>query len=300
MSTEYTFLAAHVQSRDALRSVVQLDALKDSGSTASSLFKYQRGKGWAAFNLEWDASRIGYTNQPEPTVLATGPDGIVSIGTQSGSTEEVLADSGEGPARRGPIRDLQLIGGIPYACGMGRQVYRREAPNRWSRQDAGIALPLGQIQLCGLNSITGVDEDHVLAVGFNGEIWRREHGQWRAEDSPTNLVLHKALMIDTGKAFASGQLGTLLRNIGSGWQVLDVGLPEDDLWDLAWFDQALYIACNKGLFRLDGDQLSAVNLQQPGPISTRHLHANDGVLMSCGPKHILWTDDGRYWHDITP
>jgi hypothetical protein len=298
VSNEYTFLTAHVQSKGALRSIAQIDMLKDAGSTASTLLKYVQG--WFAHELPWHATRIGYTTRPEPTVLATGPDGIVSIGTQSGSSEEQIDDSLEGPARRGPIRDLQLVAGVPYVCGMGRQVYRREGSDHWTRQDAGTVLPLGKIQLCGFNSITGLDEEHLLAVGFNGEIWRRDHGQWRIDESPTNLVLHKVLMIDAELAFASGQLGTLLRNDGSGWKTLDLALPEEDLWDLAWFDQALYIACDSGLFRLDDDRLTLVDLGRPGRVSTRHLHANDGVLMSCGPKHVLWTDDGERWHDITP
>jgi hypothetical protein len=61
------------------------------------------------------------------------------------------------------------------------------------------------------------------------------------------------------------------------------------------------LACDSGLLRLDGnDNLVAVDMNLPGKPSSRHLHANDGVLWSCGPKNVVWTEDGQRWTEVTP
>lgn len=136
MSNPFSFLGGCVQSRDVLRTIVQIDQLTAQGSTWSKLLKRDQAQGrWFSFKLEWTATRLCTVTHPELTMLATGPDGIVSASTLSGPAEETIDATGDGPSRRGPIRDLRAIDGVPYAVGMGRQVYRREAPGRWTRQD---------------------------------------------------------------------------------------------------------------------------------------------------------------------
>lgn len=302
MSNEYSFLSGFMQSRNVGRVIAQVDVLKESGSTASKLLKWDRSQNrWFSFNLEWHATRICAIEVPEIMVFATGPDGIVSVSTMSGSTEEEIDDSLDGPARRGPIRDLQLIDGVPYATGMGRQVYRREGPVKWTRQDQGVVLPRGEIELCGFNSIDGLREENLYAVGFNGEIWQRLEGKWFKRESPTNLVLHRVKVVREDLVFICGQMGTLLRGNGSQWEAIEQDATSDDLWGMEWFNGELYLTRDSGLFRLDGnDNLVAVDMKLPGKPSCRHLHANDGVLWSCGPKNVVWTEDGQSWTEVTP
>ncbi|KLI99289.1 hypothetical protein [Luteimonas sp. FCS-9] len=301
MSNPYSFLGGCVQSRDVLRTIAQIDQLTAQGSTWSNLFKRDQAQGrWFSFKLEWTATRICTLVQPELTVLATGPDGIVSASIIAGATEETIDATDNGPSRRGPIRDLRVIDGVPYAVGMGRQVYRREAPDQWTRQDDGVVLPRGVIELCGFNAIDGIGERDLHAVGFNGELWQRTDGTWRRHDSPTPRVLHAVAAVREDLAYASGQLGTLLRYDGDRWRAIEHGTDLDDLWGLAWFRGTLYAACDQGLFRLEGDRLAKVDMGLPHAPTCRHLSVGDGVLLSCGPKHIVWTDDGEAWHDITP
>ncbi len=302
MSNEYSFLSGCMQNRNVGRVIAQIDSLKELGSTATTLLKWDRSQNrWFSFNIEWHATRISAFESPEITVLATGPDGIVSASTLAGPTEEEIDASLDGPARRGPIRDLQLIAGVPYAAGMGRQVYRREGVDNWTRQDQGVVLPRGEIQLCGFNSIDGLSEDAIYAVGFNGEIWFRNHNKWQQQDSPTNLVLHKVKVAREDLIFASGQMGALLRSDGNHWETIEHDAVTDDLWGMEWFQGELYLACDSGLFKLDSeDQLVEVDMQLSPKPTFRHLHANDGVLWSCGPKHVTWTEDGQTWNDVTP
>ncbi|KHL56872.1 hypothetical protein [Xanthomonas cannabis] len=302
MSNDYTFFSAYMQNRNVGRVIAQIDFLTERGSTRSTLLKWDRSQSrWFAFNLEWQAIQLSAPEDPEVMVLAVGANGLVSVSTVAGPTEESVDTSANGPARRGPIRDLQIIGGTAYVAGMGRQVYRREQAGNWTRQDDGMVLARGQIQLCGFNSIGGMSETLIYAVGFNGEIWKCSNGQWLQQDSPTTLVLHKVKVVREDLVFACGQQGILLRNTGGGWKTIAQDVTTDDLWGMEWFQQELYVACDRGLFKLDNTgRLVEVDMRLSPKPSCRHLHANDGVLWSCGPKHVTWTEDGQTWVDVTP
>lgn len=297
----YSFLSGVVQDADVGRVIAQVDELKDAGSTSSTLLKWTRhDRQWTAFELSWHATRLCMGSVPEPYLLAVGPAGFVLGGNAQGTFEEEIDASDEGPGRRGDIRDLRFIGDHAYVAGMSRQVYRREGPGRWVRQDSGTVQPLGALELAGFNAIDGLSESDVFAVGFGGEIWRRHEQVWRQLDSPTNLVLHRVRVISSNLAYACGQEGVLLRGNGDQWEAIPQDTVIDDLWGMEWYREQLYVACDSGLFVLtDEDDLSRVDMGL-GDVSTRHLHQNDGVLWSFGPKHVIWTEDGINWEDVTP
>ncbi|WP_369940122.1 WD40/YVTN/BNR-like repeat-containing protein [Xanthomonas medicagonis] len=301
MSNELSFLSGFMQGRGIGRVIAQIDALKDHGATETLLLKWDRAQcAWFYFELGWHATRVCFVEHTEPTLLAVGPDGLVSVSTADGASEEVIDASADGPSRRGPIRDLRVIAGVAYVVGMGRQVYRREADGQWTRQDHGTVLPRGEPALCGFNAIDGLSEERLYAVGFNGEIWLRHRGQWQQQDSPTPLVLHRVRVIRDDLVYACGQMGTLLRSDGMRWQRIEHDATRDDFWGMEWFNGELYLACDSGLFKLDSqDHLVAVDMQLSPTPSCRHLHASDGVLWSCGPKHVVWTEDGQRWIDVT-
>jgi hypothetical protein len=301
--TPYSLLTGFVQSRDVFRTVAQIDQLKDAGSTASQMMKRLNRDGvWTYFSLPWHAVRVVYTEHEQPSAIAIGPDGIVSFSDAKGATEENVDEEGpDGPSRRGPIRDLKLIAGVPYAVGMSRQVYRREGADNWTHQDEGTLAPRGVMALSGLNSLDGLTESCIYAVGFNGEIWRRLNGDWQQLNSPTMSVLHTVKVVREDLIFASGQLGTLLRSDGEHWEVIEHGADVADLWGIEWFDGKLYVACDQGLFRLDEhDALQHVDMKLDPLATCRHLHSADGVLLSTGPKHMCWSEDGTLWQDVTP
>jgi len=155
--------------------------------------------------------------------------------------------------------------------------------------------------VAGFNSIDGLSEDDFYAVGFGGEIWRCLKGRWRQIESPTNVVLHRVRVVPDDLAYACGQEGVLLRGRGDEWEQIDHGATEDNLWDLEWYGDRLYLAHDDGLFTLKGaNSLEAVKFGIRGTITCRHLHANDGVLLSSGPKNVVWTSDGKKWEEITP
>jgi len=298
--TPYSFGPCYVQNRATMRVIAQIDELVDAGETASRVMKWVSGS-WSQFSLEWSAVRVCQVAAP-PQFFALGPDGEILVGSPNGAPqEETLDETIEGPQGRGPLRDLRLIGDHPYAVGMSRQVYRREGAGIWRHRDEGTVLPLGSKIVAGFNSIDGLSEDDFYAVGFGGEIWRCLKGRWRQIESPTNVVLHRVRVVPDDLAYACGQEGVLLRGRGDEWEQIDHGATEDNLWDLEWYGDRLYLAHDDGLFTLKGaNSLEAVKFGIRGTITCRHLHANDGVLLSSGPKNVVWTSDGKKWEEITP
>ena len=160
-------------------------------------------------------------------------------------------------------------------------------------------MPKGRSVVSGFNSIDGLGEDDIYAVGYGGEIWRRVNNTWRQLESPTNVILHRVRVVKKKLAYASGQKGVLLRGVGDSWQEIRHDSTQDNLWGLEWFKGTLYMASEDTLYRLnDDDDLDVVDMQ--GIDTCGHLHANDGVMWSFGTKNIAWSEDAVNWNDVTP
>ncbi|MDH1263464.1 hypothetical protein [Pseudomonas sp. GD03944] len=307
MDMSYIYHFAYVQDRNTLRSIAQVTFAAKLGAKNSSTLKCVRSvetgewQWQPPYHSERLMTRMCHTLDPELLLFLITPDGICSIGSLAGQFDEVIDDSRDGPAGRGELRDIQMIGGVPYVVGMSRQVYRRDGPGSWSRQDDGVVTPRGAKVMCGFNAIHGLSEANLYAVGFNGEIWQRLGGQWHQQVQPKWCVLHHVRMVREDLIYACGQLGTLLRSTGSTWEEIPHGVTDKDFWSMAWFNDALYLACDDGVFRLGADdRLVKVDMGQDFEPTCRHLHANDGVLLSVGPKHLMRTEDGETWYPEDP
>jgi hypothetical protein len=149
------------------------------------------------------------------------------------------------------MHEIRQIDGSLFACGMGRQVYRRNASGAWSPAHQGALLPPATKEPGGFNSIHGMMEDELWAVGFQGEIWRCQSGGWTAETSPTTFAPNKILVVSDRLAFIAGKVGTLLRWDGAGWALLPQPGLDVELWDLAWFQDRLFVAIAGDLLVLD-------------------------------------------------
>ena len=194
--TPFSFGDGFVSSKMRARVTAQIDELVEAGSSRSQVMTWLRqGSKWNYFALEWNAIKISELIKPTYHLIALGQDGSVIISHPDGPKQEFIDTTGNGPAGRGPLLDLRRIANHAYAVGMSRQVYRREHSGLWTRQDAGVVQELGEMEVVGFYSIDGIDENDVYAVGFGGEIWRREKGHWQKIDSPTDGVLHQVRVI---------------------------------------------------------------------------------------------------------
>lgn len=295
----YTFKTVFVQNREFVWFVAQGDDLASLGSDASTMLRLApAASSWTAADVRWSGLRCVVEPSSTARVFMLGTGGEILTWVRGTKPTEERIDE-EGVRQRGPMCDLRWIGAHLYACGMSRQVYRREGPGQWIRADAGTVQALGDMQVAGFNAIDGLTEDDILAVGFGGEIWRRKVGRWKPLASPTNVVLTRVRAIRSDLAYAVGQRGVLLQGKGDAWTPIHHGMMEDDLWAVEWFKDQLWVASAKGLYRLtDLGRLREVELGLGEGRTYYDLHANDGLLWSVGPKHLAWTEDGVRWNDV--
>jgi len=250
---------------------------------------------WSMLPMQWVPIGVVVLQQPTPCVFTLSPYGTVGFG-YGDYKEEEIDSSEDGPVSRGQFRELRIIDGHVYATGMGRQVYRRNTDGKWERVDEGVVAQKGVIAVSGFNSIDGVNENDVWAAGFLGEIWHYNGKEWKQHESGTKLNFYKVVAVQPNLVFCVGQKGQVLRYDGNGWQVLLSDAAIGDLWDAAWFNNALYVVSEKSLYRLQNDSLEQVPAE--GVNSFGHLHTNEGVLWSFGPKQLASTTDGIKWELI--
>jgi hypothetical protein len=252
---------------------------------------------WGLFPMKWIPTRTATLTTPAPCAFALAADGRVGLG-HGNYREETIDDSTTGTRARGPMRDIRVIGDTVYATGMGRQVYRRDGDNSWTRIDDGVAAPLGEIAVSGFSSIHGSGPDDLWAVGMLGEIWHRGPKGWTRHDSPTNLLLHRVVVVSASEAYATGQKGLVLKFDGAGWQTAACDDKLGNLWGAEWFAGALYVSSERGIYRLGDGALEPVEV--PTATSFGHLDARDGVMWSFGTVQLTYTHDGKTWHPVKP
>lgn len=299
LSSLFSFVAGWVQSRDVLRVLAQSDELNSKNNANTTLLKFLPAQNQKfSFHLQWTATKIVAVEQPAVQVIAVAPHGQVNVGTAAGDTTEQIGTQKEGPSVHGLIRDLRLIGKTVFAAGMGRQVYERASAGTWVPVHGSILQPLSLTEVRGFNALHGLAEAEIAAAGWYGEIYRRRGNVWSREDSGTNVILNDIHIAPDGTTYACGQKGTLLRNTGSGWELIDHQATDREIRSLQWFADQLFLATDQQLFSMDrAGNIKAVKVTSQS--STFYaLHAADGVLLSVGLKDVWWTTDVKKWHRL--
>jgi hypothetical protein len=297
-SDHYSFVSGYVQDNDTIRVIAQIDQLNELDEPNSILMKYVRSEdNWYAFDIDWYAIRLlVYKKQ----LFAVGPQGEILVATAKSEDIEEIDSSNNGPSQHGEIRDLRLIDNKIYVTGMGRQVYRREGKNKWTRRDSGILQAIDTEEVTGLNSIDGLNEDDIYAVGYKGEICHFRKRKWQLIESPTNVILNYVCVVNKELVFVCGQLGTLLRGYYDSWESIEHECTDEQFWAMAWFNDELFVTTDNKIYKLlPDDTLEAVDMNLGYEATCGYLHASSGILLSVGIKHICWTADGVKWHDQT-
>ncbi|NVN91648.1 MAG: hypothetical protein HXX11_13735 [Desulfuromonadales bacterium] len=251
---------------------------------------------WIYRTMPWGTAGLCGVTVPDIEFFAVGVDGEVLRGTRTGFNDEKVDDSGNGPQKRGFLRDVRMIGGSVYVVGMGRQAYRRGKTGTWSRFDAGILSDTKE--LVGLNSVDGVNEKNIYAVGLSGEIWFYNGLKWVRVDSPTNLALHRVLCIAPDKVYACGAGGILLSGSEGKFEVIEPDTTDDNFYDMGWFQNKLYVAGLKNLYVMADDKLKVVDFKLGDGFTTGHLHSKENMMWTVGSRHLAYTLDGNKWIQV--
>jgi hypothetical protein len=259
------------------------------------LVEWRRDQGFDIYQLALEPFGLAVAPGPGdvPTLLVMYSSGRVDVFRGDASSSETIAS----PPQLRTLRDLRAVGASTFAVGMSRQVYRRSRAGVWTPYDDGARHQPGSfLDIRGFNSIHGLDERDMFAVGFDGEIWRCCEGKWTPVDSPTNVMLNVVEVVRPDVAFACGLMGTLLRGQGDAWRPIEHEATEESFVGMASFQGRLYLSDGDTVFLLENDEsLTPVDFGEGQSREVGHLHAAHGALWAFGPRLIMRTTDGANW-----
>lgn len=283
------------------KGVVGISALPDSDGVdehLSRIFTYDNGT-WGLFKDE-------YPFVPRSITYLTNPEGSYKawwLVGRNGETVEIrkgVATVGEihGAGTRkwrpiyGYIESIKCIDGALYACGGGRQVYKRNAES-WDSISTDI---LTEERGRGFFDLDGTDATNIYAVGFEGEIWFYD-GKWHLDDSPASSILTSVRVLDRNDVWICGNGGTVLRGRFNNWSTLRASDGKANYYSLESYGGTIFLAANRGLAYIDGDTIRPVDMGLGKAVSTHRLSARDGLLWSIGEKDLV-VFDGNSWTEV--
>lgn len=202
-----------------------------------------------------------------------------------------------GPNHLKHMTSICLLDNHYYAAGMTRMVYRKRINEaNWVRFDEGIRYPSKDKEITGFVSIDGVSSEEIYAVGYDGDIWWCDNGNWREVESPTNVVLNSIKSCSDGLIYICGNNGVVLKGRHHKWEVIENTVTEEDFWSIEEYNQSIYLATDMmPLYNLVNDSIQEVSTSLD--CTTGWLNARDGKLLSVG-EHDIFIFDGVNWNEI--
>lgn len=257
------------------------------------IFKYKDGV-FIRTDANYDAHSLALISQPGPGLIDVSGSGyysaIMASGTSSG---DIFDDSTPAPhnPRTGGIRSVAEIEGVAFAVGLRGMVYRFEGSKRWTRIDDGLP------ETFNAQAIHGFSGTEIYAVGREGAIWKFDGHNWQPCESPTSVTLTSIKCAPNGMAYIAGHRGVLLQGRNDMWRVIEQTEVSDDIWDLEWFVDALYVSTMSNVYHLKRSQLEPVDFGDDRPKSCYQLSAGKDVMWSNG-EFDLMSFDGIEWTRI--
>jgi hypothetical protein len=249
---------------------------------------YNNGKWFHAQVYQLDFTTVSMTAAQSPLKQAVylGLHGQTFFFGSGDEHEETIQSSNHSPAQIGMMRSIRNIHGVIFATGMRRQVYRRNAPDKWEYVGVrdGIKDPS---TVTSFEAIDGFGPDDLYAVGRDGEIWSSDNGDWTALPSPTNVILTGVCCAADGAVYACGRSGMILKGRRDEWRVVDHGVTKQDFWSIVCFDGRIFLSTSYQLFELRNDSLIPLTWGSQAVRSCFHLSVGGDALWSFGAKDVM-------------
>jgi len=293
----FSFATGAVRFSDLAYIAMYNDELDAAKVAHTHFMEWDAGTWRGGGDVRWATAGMCVARKPLQQMCAVGFYGGVRLIGSGDTHEEQIGGDAEVIKARGPLRGVRTIGERVYVVGMNRQVWRRDDVDHWVAIDQGAKPAAGNKEVVGFEAVDGFSEADIYAAGWDGEIWHFDGATWQQKPSPTNIVLTRLLCAGNGVVYASGRKGLLLQGRDDAWEVIDHESMIDDIWDLAWYQDTLYISSLYGLFTLQNGKLHAVDCGEVHPDTFYHLSVADGVLWSIGAKNIV-AFDGTTWTRI--
>jgi len=284
ISRNYVYTSGAARFHNLIYMSIKDRKLMEKDIEHSVMIAYYQGELADLETLEWSVVDCCVVKVPEEMLLAVGEDGEVYTYVGGTSGYEQIS------TRVGAIRSVNVVEGKAYACGMKREVFRRDAAGSWK------SMPISNKGLAngGIEYVTGYSEEELYAVGWHGEIWRYNGLEWSACASPTNQILTRACIGPDGNIIVVGHNGTVISGRDDEWEIVLDGELTEDLWDVCLFKEKLYISSFSGIYQVDGSTILPVDFGEDPAETTYRLTEAEGVLWSVGSDNVF-SFDGSSW-----
>jgi len=233
-------------------------------------------------------------------ILAIGYDGRVHKSTLVGMEWEIIGIGDGYPSNLRRITKAESIGNYVYACGMGRNVFRKSnslAQSIWEKVDQGCAIEKNSDEIDGFLSINGFNDEELYAVGFHGGIWMNLKSAWYRVESPTNLKLTLVKPFND-KIVIGGNKGILITGRKHQWTVIDQQVTSDAFRYGAIIKDTLYLTTETGellKFHEGMCERAEPKLSGNDPIYT--IDGNNNLILASTTNYLMLFD-GQSWERI--
>ncbi len=268
-------------------------AKEDEDNPYTAVYRWNAGV-FHPGDRNYEAHTACVIENPEPGLIDASEPGYFSVTTQKGMTSgDIFENSQPSPPkpRLGGIRSVSEIEGKGYAVGFRGMVYRLDTLKKWTRIDEGLPDSFE------IEAIHGFNASDIYAVGDKGALWHFSGKNWAMRELPTNGNLNTVKCAGDKKIYVAGDHGILVRGSGNTWATIEHGATEEDIWDIEWFEEKLYVSTMENVFWLNGDELVPVDFGKDQPGSCYQLSTAKGVLWSNG-EHDIMSFDGKKWSRI--
>ena len=177
---------------------------------------------------------------------------------------------------------------------MGRVVLHRNSTGDWSGIGPGTT-DADKGKVVGFEDMCGFSSDEMVAVGWGGEIWVYEAGQWSQKESPTTGNLNAVHCADDGNVYIVGDKGVMIRGRGDDWEMVETARKEN-LTDVVLHKETLFVSTDFHLLKMGEDGLEPeTEFADDRPPATCHaLYVAQDGLVSIGTKDLTRRVDGSW------
>lgn len=293
-SLENLIIRNAVVQRPGLGYIIACDlTMEEKGEPHAFIFTWEDGT-FEREECNYEAHSICIIEYPTFGIVDISEPGYYTNNTEDGMFYgDIIEDSYPQPKLRRirGFRSVSRIADKAYAVGLGGMVYRLDKVDQWTRIDDGLP------QSFDIEAIHGLDDREIYAVGSHGQIWSYDNKKWLEYQLPTSANLNTVKCTNNGEVYIAGMGGILMRGRRDKWEVIEHEGTEEDIWDLEWFNQELYLSTMDTVYQLTNNKLKEVDFSVDRPQSCNQLSAANGVLWSIGEYDIM-SFDGKVWTRI--
>ncbi len=293
----YGIVHCHVRSASAISFSCQKWEVDDALEPRETMLFFHdptmpKNEGWAA--REWDMMTGVHgcpCYKPKTRWVFVSDPGEAYILGQGDESEEKIAK------KRTFISYAKCIAdGYAYAVGHARNVYMRQAKNRWiALHSKAMALKNGEDPGdIGFQSIDGFSDTDIYACGGIGDLWHYDGKVWHSIDVGTNANLENICCAPDGKTYITTNANVMVIGRNDRWDIVDQDVGDFILEEMVHFNGKIYVSSLEKIFEIKDSLLVETDLKLPKMDSYAHIAAGGGILVVAG-IHCASMYNGKSW-----